>query len=373
MPAAPANYFKLPERNEMNPMTDKDVQMARKEKATDEERRDFTINTLMEDVLTGEIVDHFGGQEDLRQGILRHVNDITFADDPLRVLRAAQLSARFGFAVAPETIELCRTMDLSALAGEQVFSELEKALLKAARPSMFFEFLRQAQQLHHWFPEAEALIDVSQEPKHHPEGDVWNHTMMVVDQAARLRDQAKEPLAFMLSALCHDFGKPETTAVKDGVIRSIGHETAGIPVAKRFLARLTSEVKLQQYVLSMVELHMRPYQHFKQKSGQKALNHLFDASVCPEDLLLLAKADHTGRALDMDYAPAESLLQERLSCFREIMSHPYVMRADLVAEGIQSEKDLDEALAYAHKLRLAGIGKEDALRQTVGFLRKIRK
>lgn len=336
-------------------------------------RRDFTINALMEDVLTGEIVDHFGGQEDLAQGVIRHVNDMTFAEDPLRVLRAAQFAARFGFAVAPETMALCSRMDLAALASERIFTELEKALLKASQPSIFFEFLRQARQLHHWFPEVEALIHVSQEPKHHPEGDVWNHTMLVLDQAAQLRSQAKEPLAFMLSALCHDFGKTETTAVTDGVIRSIGHETAGLPLAKRFLARITKEVRLHKYVLNMVELHMRPNGMFKQHSSQKGMNHLFDKSICPEDLLLLARADHTGRPLDEDYAPTEAFLREHLASFHEVMARPFVMGADLVAEGFKPGKDFGEALAYAHKLRLAGVCKEEALRQTIGFMRKSRK
>ena len=95
------------------------------------QRRDFTMNALMEDVLTGEIIDHFGGQTDLMQGVVRHVNDISFAEDPLRVLRAAQFAARFGFAVAEETVALCGRMDLTALASERIYGELEKALLKS--------------------------------------------------------------------------------------------------------------------------------------------------------------------------------------------------------------------------------------------------
>ena len=102
-------------------------------------RRDFTMNALMEDVLTGEILDHFGGIEDLKCKVLRHVNDDTFAEDPLRVLRAAQFAARFEFAVAEETINLAKTMDLGALAKERVFEELKKALQKAQKPSIFFE------------------------------------------------------------------------------------------------------------------------------------------------------------------------------------------------------------------------------------------
>ena len=335
-------------------------------------RRDFTINAMMEDVLTGEIIDHFGGQEDLKKGVIRHVNDQTFTEDPLRVLRGAQFAARFGFTVAPETCALCRGIDLSYLAAERIFSELEKALMKADTPSVFFEFLRKTHQLSHWFPEIEALIDTPQEPRHHPEGDVWNHTMLVLDQAAHLRSQARQPLFFMLSALCHDLGKPVTTALDRGVIRSIGHEKAGIPLADRFLSRITNEIRLHKYVLNMVELHMYPNQRVKQKSGQKSMNHLFDASLCPEDLLLLAKADHTGRPLDRDYTPTENRLREQLQIFHEIMARPYVMGADLIAAGMQPGPDFGEALAYAHKLRLAGVEKESALLQTMGYLKSLR-
>ena len=144
-------------------------------------RRDFTINALMEDVLTGEVLDFFGGVNDLNSGIIRHVNDETFAEDPLRVLRGAQFAARFGFEIAPETIRLSSGMDLSALAGERIIGELEKALLKAPKPSIFFNELRKMKQLHVWFPELEALIGIPQNPFWHPEGDAWVHTLQVAD------------------------------------------------------------------------------------------------------------------------------------------------------------------------------------------------
>ena len=335
-------------------------------------RRDFTMNALMEDVLTGEIVDHFGGQADIRRGIVRHVNDASFAEDPLRVLRAAQFSARFGFPVAEETVSLCRTMELTALASERVYAELEKALLKAARPSVFFDVLRRMGQLGDWFGEVQALIGIPQEPRFHPEGDVWNHTMLVLDQAAALRAQAKEPAAFMLSALCHDLGKQHALQNDHGRLRALGHEEAGIPLAQALLTRLTSEKRLHKYVASMVALHMRPNLMAAQKSGLKRFCHLFDRSVCPEDLLLLAKADALGRAIEQDYAPTESCLRQMYARYLEIMARPFVQGADLVAAGFAPDKDFGPALAYAHKLRLAGVTKADALRQTTALLRKER-
>ena len=127
------------------------------------------------------------------------MNDVTFAEDPLRVLRAAQFAARFGCRVADETVELAKTMDLTALPRERIFGELEKAFHKAEKPSVFFEQLDRMQHLHYWFPELEAQKGVPQDPVNHPEGDVWTHTMMVLDAAASCREQASQPLAFMMA------------------------------------------------------------------------------------------------------------------------------------------------------------------------------
>lgn len=336
-------------------------------------RRDFTVNALMEDVLTGQVLDFFHGREDLEQGILRHVDDASFPEDPLRVLRAAQFAARFGFAPAPETVALCKTMDLRPLSGERVLGELEKALLKAPRPSVFFEVLRQMDQLQSWFPEVQALIGVPQEPRFHPEGDVWNHTMLVLDRAAELRSQAVNPSGLMFAALCHDFGKPATTRRDDtGRIRSLGHEEAGLPPVRAFLGRITKEKQLSRYVLNMTQLHMRPNMLSAQHSGQKSFNRLFDESLCPEDLLLLSKADALGKAPAPDYSETEARLRPRLSAFRETMAQPYVQGADLVAAGFPPDRDFTQALALAHSLRLAGVTKKEAMAQVTAFLRKAR-
>ena len=336
-------------------------------------RRDFTINALMQDVLTGQIVDHFGGTEDLKAGILRHVNDTSFAEDPLRVLRAAQFTARFGLRVAEETVSLCSTMQLQHLPRERIEGELKKALLKAEHPSIFFEVLRQMDQLDHWFPELKALIGVPQPPKYHAEGDVWNHTMMVLDEAAKLRHRAANPYWFMLSALTHDFGKAVCTGESGGALHAYQHEIEGLPLAEAFLRRITGESKLIQYVLNMVEYHMKPNTVAGARSAQKVTTRMFDKSVDPEGLICIALADDRGRITQAPPTDHEAFLYERLAVFRELMSRPYVMGRDLIEAGLKPGADFTEILAYAHKLRLAGIPKDSALKQTLAYARQVRK
>ena len=176
----------------------------------------------------------------------------------------------------------------------------------------------------------------------------------------------------MLSALCHDFGKRDAIQMDNGRIRALGHEAAGLPIAEAFLSRITMEKKLHTYVRSMVELHMRPNILVGQQSGVKSYCRLFDQSVCPDDLLLLAKADALGCGTEKNYTPTEDVLRRMLEVYEARMSRPFVQGADLVKAGFQPGKDFSEALAYAHKLRLAGVEKEEALHQTVGFLSKLR-
>lgn len=334
-------------------------------------RRDFTFNALMQDVLTGEIVDHFGGMEDLNAGVLRHVNDKSFAEDPLRVLRAAQFAARFGFRVAEETVALCSRMQLQHLPRERIEGELKKALLKAERPSVFFETLREMNQLDIWFPEVKALIGVPQNPVYHSEGDVWTHTMMVLDEAAKLRHRTANPYWFMLSALTHDFGKAICTAEVNGVLHAYHHESEGLPLAEAFLRRITDESKLIAYVLNLTEHHMRPNTAAGARSSIKSTNKMYDQSVDPEGLVCIALADDRGRITQAPAADHEAFLYERLEHFREVMSRPYVMGRDLIEAGLTPGVEFTEILKHAHKLRLAGIPKESALKQTLAYSRKI--
>ena len=336
-------------------------------------RRDFTINALMQNVLTGEILDFFGGREDLHNKIIRHVNNDTFAEDALRVLRAAQFAARFNFTVADETVRLCRDIKLSSLPKERIMGEKQKALLKADKPSVFFETLRQMNRLDEWFKELKDLIDVPQNPKYHAEGDVWTHTMMVLDEAAAYRARVSNPLAFMLSALTHDMGKAVCTETVDGEIRSYLHEIKGVPIAKEFLCRLTNTTETIRYALNLTELHMRPNMLAANNSSVKATNKMFDCAMDPEALTFIAMADEKGRISQKGEADNEAFFNERLSIYNEYMKRPYGMGRDLIEAGLTPDASFSKYLQYAHKLRLSGVRKEEALKQTLAYAREIKK
>lgn len=199
--------------------------------------------------------------------------------------------------------------------------ELEKILLTYENPSRYFISLKENNSLDKYFPEIGDLVGVIQSPIHHPEGDVFNHTMMVIDEAAKLKYKAKNTLGFMYSALCHDFGKVITTITKeDGKIISYNHERAGLKLVRKFLDRITDveDGELIKYILNMVELHMQPNQLANQNSKLKSTRKLFSKSICPHDLVLLAKADSLGRSVNKDYSVNEAYLKNALEDFYKI-------------------------------------------------------
>jgi tRNA nucleotidyltransferase (CCA-adding enzyme) len=214
-------------------------------------RRDFTVNALLLDPLTGALIDPFHGQEDLSRKQLRVVDTSFFSDDPLRVYRAVQFASRFGFFIEPTSLALLVSMvergDLAELSAERVTDELRKLLLQSEAPSIGCALLRELGIVARTYPELEALAHTPQEPEWHPEGDVWTHTLLALDHAATLirREPFNEAqaLGVMLGTLCHDLGKPATTAMgeKDGMLRlrSLGHEEAGVAPTRSLLARWT--------------------------------------------------------------------------------------------------------------------------------------
>ena len=172
--------------------------------------------------------------------MLRVVDPRTFGDDSLRVLRAIQFAARFEARLEPETFAICRAIPLDDLPAERIWGEVEKLLLQAERPSLGLQLALDLGIVERLWPELHALVGCEQDPEWHPEGDVWVHTLMVVD-GARTRLEGLDrgrALTVMLGAVTHDFGKPATTAFIDGHIRSRGHEAAGVAPATAFLDRL---------------------------------------------------------------------------------------------------------------------------------------
>src|SRR5215471_13497036 len=265
-------------------------------------RRDFTINAILQDPLTGDIIDPFHGRKDLSAKLLRAVSPQTFGEDSLRVLRAAQFAARFEFTVEPETLKLCQTIDLSDLPAARIWGEMEKLLWRAQRPSIGFRWLRELGAVNQLFPELKALIDVPQEPEWHPEGDVWIHTLLTLDRAREMIDDLDYPrqITVLLAALCHDFGKPATTAFIDGRIRSREHEEGGVQPAIDFLDRLNiytlDGYDVRAQVVALVRDHLKPGEFYKKRDevGEGAFRRL--ARKCELDLLYrVAKADSLGR------------------------------------------------------------------------------
>lgn len=265
-------------------------------------RRDLTINAILCQPTTGEIIDPYNGIEDLKRHLLRVVDPTTFIEDSLRVLRVMQFAARFEFSISEDTKALCRTIDLLDLPCERIWGEIEKLLLRAKRPSIGWQAALEMGVVDQLFPELKALVDCPQEKQWHPEGDVWVHTLQAIDEAAQLiSDLPKaQQITIMLAVLCHDLGKPSTTEVINGRIRSLAHEEAGVKPTEQFLDRLNIHTfdgyNVREQVIALVANHLKPGQFYKQKETvtDGAFRRL--AQKCETELLYrVAKADSLGR------------------------------------------------------------------------------
>jgi len=262
-------------------------------------RRDLTMNAMALDPWEGRLLDPWGGRIDLAAGILRHTSP-RFAEDPLRVLRVMQFAGRFGFAPAPGLIALCRTMSLANLPRERLWEEWKKLLLQGTRPSLGLRFLRRCGALS-FFPELQALADTPQDPEWHPEGTVWDHTLLCLDAAAGLRRGEREPdLLLMLGTLCHDFGKPATTYRDEERNRIVSprHEPEGEAPTRTFLARISGESRLVEQVVPLVRRHLAPNELYKaHRRGADVRSAIRRLALRTDPLLLekVARADHLGR------------------------------------------------------------------------------
>ena len=267
-------------------------------------RRDFTINAMYYDPLAEAFEDPYGGVQDLANRVLRHVSP-KFVEDPLRVLRGMQFIARFDLQPAPETVAICQTIEIEGLPPERLFEEWAKLLTKGVQIGKGLAFLRETGWVR-YFPELARLIGCEQDPKWHPEGDVWNHTCLCLDAFAHRRVEAlaagqkpdkDEDLIVGLAVLCHDFGKPATTAydpVKNH-IRSLGHDVAGLEPTRSFLRRLTNEERILREVPPLVANHMQPFALWKGNVGDAAVRRLALKVGRIDRLVRVALADDEGR------------------------------------------------------------------------------
>jgi tRNA nucleotidyltransferase (CCA-adding enzyme) len=325
-------------------------------------RRDFTINAIAWDPLTGDYLDPWDGRRDLEARILRAVDPLTFGEDSLRVLRAAQFAARFEFALEAGTREICRHIPLDDLPAERIWGEVEKLLLHAARPSIGLTLILELGVIDRLFPELAPLVGCEQEPAWHPEGDVWVHTLLVVDQARTRIDDLDRPrqIVVMLGAVCHDLGKPSTTAFLDGRIRSIDHEQAGVAPASTLLDRLNINsidgYDVRRQVLGIVAHHLKPGM-FRQ-SPTPVSDGAFRRLAQKVDLELLArvaKSDCLGRGGGFDCSAMDWFLDRaRELGVQHAPPEPIVKGRHLLALGVAPGPRVGEILKQIYERQLDG-------------------
>jgi len=262
-------------------------------------RRDLTINALAIDLGTHKLIDPFGGQEDIKRGILRSPDIQFFTQDPLRFYRVMQFISRFSMYPDEELNKQCASMDISAVSRERIETEFEKMLLRSEYPSRGIRWLKEIGRLKEVLPELYAVIGVEQGLNYHPEGDVFEHTMQTLDAAARVKYECQEDrLVLLLAALCHDLGKVSTTTSVNGVIKSHGHDVAGEKLTKKMLGRIMGRKERIAAAAKLVRWHMAPLQFIKDGAKSSAYKRLALKLAPHANLQMLTdlfRADKQGR------------------------------------------------------------------------------
>lgn len=261
-------------------------------------RRDLTMNALAYDLQADRLIDPFGGLEDIKNKILRAPDSVLFVEDPLRFFRVLQFIGRFEMYPDETLTQLCRTMDLSEISRERIEAEFEKLFSRSKKPSRALRWLQQIGRMQEIMPELADLKDVPQNPEWHPEGDVFEHTMQVLDAIVEADAPAQQKIMRAWAALCHDLGKKTNTFYKEGKIVSYGHEIAGVPLARQLLMRFSRNQELLNKVLKLVRYHMMPGQLAKLNvtpAAYKRLARALAPELSLEELAVLADADRRGR------------------------------------------------------------------------------
>lgn len=341
-------------------------------------RRDLTINAMGIDLVTYVLIDPFNGFEDLTQKILRCTDPALFVEDPLRFYRVMQFIGRFGMHPDDELNRICATMDITNISVERIEVEFQKLLLRSAQPSLGISWLAAIGRIETVLPELAATHGIEQDPRWHPEGDVFTHSLQALDAAvAYSYEDVQTTLALRYAALCHDLGKVSTTVrASDGSITSYGHETAGVPLTKRLLARIMRNKELIELVALLVRHHMAPGQFVCNGAKPPAYKRLAHALYPQATLALLADlacADACGRNA-AGAAPLKScpdIEQFRVQAAKAQVIHapeePILKGRDLldtVSPGPELGKLLDRA--YQLQVELSIVDKQELLKRILG-------
>ena len=312
----------------------------------DVQRRDFTINAIMLDPFSGEAIDYVGGRTDLAAGIIRAIGDpaARFEEDHLRMLRAVRFAARFGFTIEPATMAAIqrRHADIARISAERIREELTRILTEGgARRG--FELLDETGLLVDVLPEVAAMKGVAQPPEFHPEGDVWTHTLLMLDAL----DHPSVTLAW--GVLLHDVGKPPTFRVAER-IRFDGHVELGVIMAERILTRLRYSTEEIGQVLALVANHMR-FSHVQEMRESKLKRFLRMPRF--EEHLALHRLDCLSSHGDLtNYRFAlerfESAEPEQLRPARLLTGH------DLIAAGYRPGPEFSKLLDMVEDAQLEG-------------------
>jgi tRNA nucleotidyltransferase (CCA-adding enzyme) len=319
-------------------------------------RRDLTINAIMLDPLTGEYIDPLNGRDHIRDKLIVHADEKAFSEDPLRVMRVAQFASRFEFDIDEITTQLCAdaVKSLTTISHERVFMELEKILVKSENPSIAFRWLNRIGALEILFPEIYNLIGVEQGKKHHPEGDVFEHTMHTIDMAA----YGDPGLDVMLAALLHDAGKYVSVGIVDPKdsehIMFRGHAEASEIIARKFLRRLNCSNKLVDSVLPLVKYHMVPYQ-FKSDLKKKTVRRLA-SKVNFINLMHLHLSDKLGRGKGYPEDWDGVYWHKARNMYHEIKNEikPIILGRHLIASGYTPGEHFGGILKHLYNLQLDG-------------------
>jgi len=338
-------------------------------------RRDFTLNAIALDPVSHEIIDPFNGLQDLQHRTLRHTSP-KFGEDPLRVLRGQQLIGRFELTPIPETVRLARNLfqEYETIAIERIWTEWFKWAGQATKPSLGLQWLRETEWIQA-YSELVALQGCPQDPRWHPEGDVWTHTLYVIDEAARIgkRDQLsmEDQATLVFAGLCHDLGKPTTTEVTESGVHSRGHAQAK-GVYEKFLRRIGTPPKFSERIMSLCLKHLT---HLDFAGSSRHVRRLAlalsEAGETIDMLSRLVEADSSGRPPMPKQLPDTMrqilALSEHLA-IKQAGPQPVLMGRHLIQLGMLPGPKMGKVLQEAFEAQLDG--KFDTVDSAIEWVRQ---